>query len=307
MASAPATPATRAPTTLRPILRPILPKPPAGGRAPALAPGGGYGLAAKPATTVFGSGVMGSVASSIFAGSATIKLPPRPSSSRSKAKKRTSPDRVLATVPPDDVLSTSACALKKRRRAKVSASPAALLIDEEVEAAFIAVDRGASTRRPHITIAHSAPSPPHYVTPVAAAFSPYDALSPSSFSLPGPSQDFWWPKLNDTDVRLPLYDHDGDNDDLSASELERSTPSLTSSASSIASSRSSLSAASTTLSAATRLLDIGEDAEDEGTDATSALFSGLEELGLVEDDDPFTFLDLVDNISNEVVESAVGW
>ncbi|KAK9455602.1 hypothetical protein V1511DRAFT_303022 [Dipodascopsis uninucleata] len=156
MASAPAPqqpPAQMRSATVRPALRPILPKPPA--VAPMPTPGGPgsnllmtggdraslSGLKAG-ATSIngtavidsvtgtntslsqLGSRMIGSVASSIFSGSTTITLPPRPSASRSKSKKRTSPDRLLAggTETTEDKKIDSAvsqnAALKKRRRAK---------------------------------------------------------------------------------------------------------------------------------------------------------------------------------------------
>ncbi|KAK9429435.1 hypothetical protein V1505DRAFT_347180 [Lipomyces doorenjongii] len=139
----------------RPALRPILPKPPA--IAPmdrtaastvvstsASAPStttttatttttmtAAAAVAKGPAQTSLshlGSRVIGSVASSIFAGSTTITLPPRPSASRSKAKKRASPDRVIAissdTNKKEESSASNAAALKKRRRAKLPTLPA---------------------------------------------------------------------------------------------------------------------------------------------------------------------------------------
>ncbi|KAK9462590.1 uncharacterized protein V1516DRAFT_683993 [Lipomyces oligophaga] len=130
----------------RPALRPILPKPPAIAPAPPQAvkltgnahqTPGFASVSSLTATSLspLGSRVLGSVASSIFAGSTTISLPPRPSASRSKAKKRASPDRLVSASSPglqpalastsltlnsaDQSSSASqAAALKKRRRAK---------------------------------------------------------------------------------------------------------------------------------------------------------------------------------------------
>ncbi|KAK9371342.1 hypothetical protein V1509DRAFT_614381 [Lipomyces kononenkoae] len=146
-------PAHPRPVSVRPALRPILPKPPAiapmdraaGAAASAVVStttsATSTAITAATATSLastakgpaptslshFGSRVIGSVASSIFAGSTTITLPPRPSASRSKAKKRTSPDRVIGT-PSDtdkaqDAAASNAAALKKRRRAKLPSLP----------------------------------------------------------------------------------------------------------------------------------------------------------------------------------------
>ncbi|KAK9359534.1 hypothetical protein V1504DRAFT_457871 [Lipomyces starkeyi] len=137
----------------RPALRPILPKPPA--IAPmdrtAASPVASTSASSTTTTTTtattttttttakgpaqtslshLGSRVIGSVASSIFAGSTTITLPPRPSASRSKAKKRASPDRVIAissdTNKMQDTSASNAAALKKRRRAKLPNLPASV-------------------------------------------------------------------------------------------------------------------------------------------------------------------------------------
>ncbi|KAK9386889.1 hypothetical protein V1515DRAFT_536684 [Lipomyces mesembrius] len=137
------------PMPSRPALRPILPKPPATPPMDRTAASTVVSTSAAVPSTMtttattttaaakgpaqtslshLGSRVIGSVASSIFAGSTTITLPPRPSASRSKAKKRASPDRVIAissdTNKKEESTASNAAALKKRRRAKLPTLPA---------------------------------------------------------------------------------------------------------------------------------------------------------------------------------------
>ncbi|KAK9324277.1 hypothetical protein V1517DRAFT_318264 [Lipomyces orientalis] len=276
LASTPQPPTAHArPIQPRPALRPILPKPPSVApvdrtAAASTAASVTSTLTAKgPAQTSLshlGSRVIGSVASSIFAGSTTITLPPRPSASRSKAKKRASPDRVLVISPDadkkQDMAVSNAAALKKRRRAKLTslaasapaAAPVALgslkpMSSTASESSSASVSTRASsvaspapgpasgpavsaaspsssaaaslaasavTATPATPLRHSAGTRPGIAIPhttpqseSTAAFSAFDLdiLSPDAFSLPAPSSDIWWPRLDDSSS-VGVYDSD---------------------------------------------------------------------------------------------------
>ncbi|KAK9246075.1 hypothetical protein V1506DRAFT_536193 [Lipomyces tetrasporus] len=277
LASTPQPPTAHArPIQPRPALRPILPKPPAVApidRTPAASTAASVtstSTAKGPAQTSLshlGSRVIGSVASSIFAGSTTITLPPRPSASRSKAKKRASPDRVVAISPDadkkQDMAVSNAAALKKRRRAKLpslaasapvaapvalgslkpmpstasesssasvstrassvaspapgpASGPAASAASPSSSAAAASLPASAVTATPATPLRHSAASRPGIAIPhttpqseSTAAFSAFDLdiLSPDAFSLPAPSSDIWWPRLDDSSS-VGVYDSD---------------------------------------------------------------------------------------------------
>ncbi|KAK9239023.1 hypothetical protein V1525DRAFT_399570 [Lipomyces kononenkoae] len=295
----PPAPAHPRPVSVRPALRPILPKPPAIAPMDRAAAAAGTNAVTSastsiPSTTIttatattmastakgpaptslshFGSRVIGSVASSIFAGSTTITLPPRPSASRSKAKKRTSPDRVIGTPSDTDktqgAAASNAAALKKRRRAKlptlptsaqggasvaagslklapsatsassatssasastrtssvaspapdaVSSGPAGSVGSPQISSGASAAVAGTATpaapvtplrhtgSRPGIAIPHSTSHSESAAT-FSSAFD-LDILSPDAFSLPAPSSDIWWPRLEDSSS-IGLYDSD---------------------------------------------------------------------------------------------------
>ncbi|KAK9447642.1 uncharacterized protein V1518DRAFT_420038 [Limtongia smithiae] len=228
------------PIAPRPALRPILPKPPAITPAPVPAstatsasavPATGAATAstsslAASSLSHLGTRVIGSVASSILAGSTTITLPPRPSASRSKAKKRASPDRVVAPAPAVradvvlekkiETLSASQVAnLKKRRKAK-SDSPATASPASSTPATSAAPSPARAAPPSHavrhcIAIPHSAAATPKHITNPADIFSGFSdidndadadpaALNPSTFTFA--ANPAWW-SADATTVSIP--------------------------------------------------------------------------------------------------------
>ncbi|KAK9330295.1 hypothetical protein V1520DRAFT_340806 [Lipomyces starkeyi] len=198
----------------RPALRPILPKPPAIAPMDRTAASTVASTSASSTTTTtttattttttttaaakgpaqsslshLGSRVIGSVASSIFAGSTTITLPPRPSASRSKAKKRTSPDRVIAissdTNKMQDTSASNAAALKKRRRAKLPTLSASVPgIASVALGSLKPVSSTVSTPSSDSTSTHASsvasPVPDPVSGPAASVASPPSSSAPSA-------------------------------------------------------------------------------------------------------------------------------
>ncbi|KAK9373701.1 uncharacterized protein V1513DRAFT_448397 [Lipomyces chichibuensis] len=197
----------------RPALRPILPKPPTIAPIDRTAVSTLASASASSTTTTttttttattttatakgpaqtslshLGSRVIGSVASSIFAGSTTITLPPRPSASRSKAKKRASPDRVIAlssdTNKMQDTTGSNAAALKKRRRAKLPTLPASVPGIASVGLGSLKrMPSTASTSSSASTSTHASsvasPVPDPVSGPTASVASPPNSSAPSA-------------------------------------------------------------------------------------------------------------------------------
>ncbi|KAK9467656.1 hypothetical protein V1512DRAFT_261674 [Lipomyces arxii] len=247
----------------RPVLRPILPKPPAATpvstvpmptvSASSNATKLGSVSQQSSVTSQLGSRIMGSMASSIFSGSTTITLPPRPSASRSKAKKRASPSRVLVPDVPEVVvdkphnMAVNAAALKKRRRQKlpstsaatlVSAPPASALPASTVSLATTATAtstppftaaatplRHSNSTRAGIAIPHTTPQQvrTEMSSQASASMNAFDidALSPGAFSLPSGASDLWWPNMDSSAASTPsvppLYESDISIDSSSSS------------------------------------------------------------------------------------------